>query len=1450
MSYIKPYELSIWEDSIEENIPKEKRICVIASNTMTSPAQAFEILFSRKTNGEKELSFSLYANYYDQETESFVTNPYLKLLTNERKIKLCQIKNKKKHWYDFIIKEISEDSKTQKYTYVAKDLFIQELSKSGFELEFSKEQQNNTDTAKELSKKILAGTGWTIEDGDSLLEYTEEPVYRAKLSKTISYQNMRKSEVGEISQDAYIYIPYSEVQNKSNPCQILYYDGDNQEEAYVRKDEDNVLLKKLYQNLLIQEEAYSSFVDKKSLKLMTDCRGGKLVRSLKTIYDKKLETYVTEFQKLNSEAQSLETFYGFTKTEYITPEFVQDLVDSGEKFTSETGWHSTDTGKVDLVFSRAVNEWKEDNIESVESYIQVSSKHKVNAPFSIMNTGFFSNRSLIGSLVTGQFYNLELQLELETEEAIQYRFFVSDYEIVDGIYTPISGTEYFDSGFDSSNNLPGPSEYDCLRTISEKDMKSSKIGMFLEFKSNTNKTLKNVKIKKFSFYKQVFDEDGNSISPGEVPKSNLQSQKLVKTKYYYFPKDAEYSSLEDLVFSYEDYAPWSEAKPVYYEGCEKRRTITAKESNRFNLLQKICETFECWLKINVAHNDDGTIDFKTIGFYEYVGKENHAGFKYGINLDSIKRKIDSNQIVTKMIVKDNANEFAKNGFCSIARAPSNPGGTQVLYNFDYYVAQDILTAEAVSKALYNFDGNPENMGEWGIYSQTKYYSDLLAPLNEQQVALSKNIIQYNSEVQYQQARLEGIQTTLATEQDSLEKTTKYTYRDFLAGIDGTNDWKNSDDVKGYMTKIFHLKKEEEDASDKLEEAQKNLDAVKKQYDNNAVIIQGYISDRRSKEEDFNKKYYRFIQEGSWISEEYADDELYYLDALATGFTSSRPKITYTINVFDLKDIEGYENYQFDVGDKTFVEDPEFFGWKKENGLKRPFREEVIVNEIIEGIDDIKKNSIKVQNYKTQFDDLFQRIAAETESLQYNTGRYERSAKAVESNGALSHKALQQAVNENGLAISNAGAQTVTCDEQGIITTDKTSPNKKVRIIGGGIYVSQDGGETWRTGITGSGINADVITTGQLNAGEINIMTGKVASHRWDDKGITAYKTAYDTSTGNITSVDNASFVRFDEFGLYGIQGMANFNAREMDENSDTGIAKIEKNATFSLTQKGVTIGGTNGLRLTDNGLTIGGNDAFKATEDGVQIGGENGFIATGNSLKIGDFFKIDEETQVASISGWVLKEGYFGNSDSNPTFVLAPKGREGTINNITGSFVISSPNFGVTKEGIVVADNAEITGKVRLKNGSSIGELKTDSNSIYIGKWDITNRNPPTAFMSSGTLNREYKIGGHEASNWVFGAGDKFGVTTDGALYATKGKIGGWQMVQISVSGNKPYHGNALWSGESTEVGYILEGVYLTPLGCYRQKSGQSNDTYYKSWADIIDGIPIGAGLVKREGEQ
>jgi hypothetical protein len=37
-----------------------------------------------------------------------------------------------------------------------------------------------------------------------------------------------------------------------------------------------------------------------------------------------------------------------------------------------------------------------------------------------------------------------------------------------------------------------------------------------------------------------------------------------------------------------------------------------------------------------------------------------------------------------MIVKDNANEFAESGFCSIARAKLNPIKENFLLNFEYY----------------------------------------------------------------------------------------------------------------------------------------------------------------------------------------------------------------------------------------------------------------------------------------------------------------------------------------------------------------------------------------------------------------------------------------------------------------------------------------------------------------------------------------------------------------------------------------------------------------------------------------------------------------------------------------------------------------------------------------------------------------------------------------------
>ena len=58
---------------------------------------------------------------------------------------------------------------------------------------------------------------------------------------------------------------------------------------------------------------------------------------------------------------------------------------------------------------------------------------------------------------------------------------------------------------------------------------------------------------------------------------------------------------------------------------------------------------------------------------------------------------------------------------------------------------------------------------------------------------------------------------------------------------------------------------------------------------------------------------------------------------------------------------------FEVGDKTYAVDPEFFGDES--------REEVVVTEISNMLDNPDKDTIKVQNFKNQFQDLFQKITA-------------------------------------------------------------------------------------------------------------------------------------------------------------------------------------------------------------------------------------------------------------------------------------------------------------------------------------------------------------------------------------------------------------------------------------------------------------------------------------------
>jgi hypothetical protein len=73
--------------------------------------------------------------------------------------------------------------------------------------------------------------------------------------------------------------------------------------------------------------------------------------------------------------------------------------------------------------------------------------------------------------------------------------------------------------------------------------------------------------------------------------------------------------------------------------------------------------------------------------------------------------------------------------------------------------------------------------------------------------------------------------------------------------------------------------------------------------------------------------------------------------------------------------------------------------------------------------------------------------------------------------------LANAFSSNTHTLKNINNQSVKWDDKGITTTSLINPAEIVRVVSGGIFISNDGGNTWSTGITGNGINAKIITTG-------------------------------------------------------------------------------------------------------------------------------------------------------------------------------------------------------------------------------------------------------------------------------------------------------------------------------------------------------------------------------------
>lgn len=1319
MSNIKGvYELSIWRDVYKNDEFVEEKVVVIGSDKMQDASvqhRAYDISQKRNVNGSRSLTFKLPYLYFDTSSGEKVANPFVGLLANETKVKL-------KHngkWYDYLIKNIVEDSKSHTCTYSAEDLFVNELSKNGFGVVLDRKQENNIGTNKELAEKVLAETDWTVADCDVNVQTQVETLYLLSVShgvdkgwnildpvdeNGVTVKRAESSFTNTTNDRAYVLAFYSSCSGKPRRFQYIHIAGENEkangigedgEGKYVL-DADNYIINENCQ-YYIENPSYQSKdanglflpIGFKFKKVITKYQAKRYVFSQKTAYFAPLDVYVDVVTNGNKDC------YYYKKSEYLAPTFITNLV-SNNSFVEKYGWTGNcfSNTAVDDEKSSAIVEAKTDPdifeyfgteqlaSQTYTSYLKLTSSAEATATPMVVEDSFYANRAKLKNLANGDKYVFAWRLregelfdKIDSIDVAEWEYdptlscynkksksalmTINSESVVDN---KIITTETYSDKYDENGapiTFPTSKTYKyAIATVNnskftESTFKKSKVRTFFTLKNG-----KTVELEDFQIFEYIPDANDVPIFPDEQT-----AEGTIKTYHYYFDPDenASATSLDDLKLLVGKEQENTDFVPKIDNKCEKVREVSAKESNYFNILQSIAEKFECWLDIDVEHNSYGKVvsSGKKIRFKNYVGKKLPYGFRYGFNLQAVQRTNVSKALTTKLIVRQNSNELAKKGFCTIARANANPTGDTTLYDFSYYFNQGLMNKS-------DFIGDVYCIKE-GYYDRIRVYNANLVSLNDELAEILPQLTTVGAQLQVAENGMRAASEEYEQAEYSFNELADFA----LAGVFNGEEKKSKKetiekdpDLKQYYTEAITALQARDKYTKDYDRLVVSYDKLSAKKESLLKQIDEATANKKEENKKFYKKYSRFIQEGTWQSEEYIDDEKYYLDAQKTLYNSCWPQVTYNINVANLENHPDYKYYKFDLGDTTYIQDPEFFGYMSDGAT--PYRKEIAISEKNEFIDCPWKDTISVQTFKNQFQDLFKSLTASVQALQYSEGAYQKAAELAVSDEKDRFKFLEGAMNSAQMAIENAGDQTVTWDNQGITVTDAVNKAKQLRLVSGAMMfrtLDENGEEVWKTGITPEGVSADLITAGRIDSGTIQIMNKNDTSFRWDSKGITAYNVDAD---GNYTKNKG---VRFNSNGLLGFDGV---------DSSSTPIN--EKNASFYLTEEGMKVQPRNFALTKDNqNVSYTRNDYVKLGEVDNQIYND----WDSNGVPIWEDFTKDEEIK------------------KHPPFVAVMAVGE-TLDDGSGSV---KENFRLYSDGTITANKIKLTGSVGWTSAASPNQI-------------------------------------------------------------------------------------------------------------------------------------------------
>ena len=221
----------------------------------------------------------------------------------------------------------------------------------------------------------------------------------------------------------------------------------------------------------------------------------------------------------------------------------------------------------------------------------------------------------------------------------------------------------------------------------------------------------------------------------------------------------------------------------------------------------------------------------------------------------------------------------------------------------------------------------------------------------------------------------------------------------------------------------------------------------------------------------------------------------FLDSLEVAKTNAIPRVSYSLEVSSMNKKFIHVAYQnlnriVNINDTELkFENVQGYISQLELNLESPWEDKIVI-----------------QNYKTKFEDLFSTIVASSEQMKINSFGYNNAANAFGPNGTLKPSVIQNTLNQVDLMYAFQNGNLTIDEINGIWATSESGV---VAIRGGGIFCATEkdslGNWIWNTGILPSGINASLITSGQIDTNLIKIFAGDNLRLQLNADGLFAYE---------------------------------------------------------------------------------------------------------------------------------------------------------------------------------------------------------------------------------------------------------------------------------------------------------------------------------------------------------